>query len=115
MNLDTRSCEAALLCVAIHVYGVSFGGSVSQDFFMGRRGNPNWGRAMPLVPGIPTEFEITANRLHLMPEKYAFSRELKRWCESNFNRCYVPEWLLKEWGLKVELYFVPDPARKRVA
>ena len=25
--------------------------------------------------------------------------ELKRWCEHNRNRVYVPEWLLEAWGI----------------
>jgi hypothetical protein len=70
-----------------------------------RRGNPNWGRAMPFAPALPTQFEVTVKRLRLTPKLYTSSRELKRWCESNRNRCYVPEWLLKEWNLDVELYY----------
>ena len=60
---------------------------------MHRRGNPNWGRAMPFAPALPTEFELTLKCLRLTPQMYASSRELKRWSESNRNRCYVPEWL----------------------
>ena len=75
-----------------------------------RRGNPNWGRAMPFAPALPTEFEIIAKRLRLTPQMYASSRKLKRWCESNRNRCSVPEWLLKEWNLQVELYYGPEAA-----
>jgi hypothetical protein len=40
--------------------------------------------------------------LGLTPETYASSRELRRWCEENCDRCYVPEWLLKKWGMGVE-------------
>jgi hypothetical protein len=57
------------------------------------------------VPALPTQFELTTKRLRLTPEMYASSGELKRWCESNRNRCYVPEWLLKQWGLEVELHY----------
>jgi hypothetical protein len=28
--------------------------------------------------------------------------ELKRWCKSNRNRVYVPEWLLDEWAMPVD-------------
>jgi hypothetical protein len=80
------------------------------NFMRHRRGNPNWGRAMPFALALPTEFELTAKRLRLTPQMYASSRELKRWCESNRNRCYVPEWLLKEWNLQVELYYGPEAA-----
>jgi hypothetical protein len=79
-------------------------------FMRHRRGNPNWGRAMPFAPALPTEFELKVKRLRLAPHMYASSRELKRWCESNRNRCYVPEWLLKEWNLQVELYYGPEAA-----
>ena len=75
-----------------------------------RRGNPNWGQAMPFAPALPTEFELTVKRLRLTPQMYASSSELKRWCESNRNRCYIPEWLLKEWGIRVEINYGQDAA-----
>ena len=65
---------------------------------------------MPFAPALPTEFELTVKRLHLTPQMYASSRELKRWCEFNRNRIYVPEWLLKVWSLDVDLYYGPDVA-----
>jgi len=37
--------------------------------------------------------------------EYVASVELKRWCERNRNRLYVPEWLLKEWEIEVEAIF----------
>jgi hypothetical protein len=40
--------------------------------------------------------------LRLNHDTCVASRELRRWCEENCNRCYVPEWLLKEWGITVE-------------
>jgi hypothetical protein len=30
------------------------------------------------------------------------SEALRRWCVLNRNRCYVPEWLLKAWGIFVD-------------
>jgi hypothetical protein len=85
--------------------------SIQTEVFMShRRGNPNWGRAMAFAPALPTEFELIARRLRLTPQMYASSRELKSWCESNRNRCYVPEWLLKEWNLQVDLYYGPEAA-----
>jgi hypothetical protein len=75
-----------------------------------RRGNPNWGRPLLPVLASPTEFEITVGRLRLMPEMYAASRQLKRWCQSNRNRCYIPEWLLEEWGMDVEIGYGHDAA-----
>ncbi|MGA7293238.1 MAG: hypothetical protein WBW53_01325 [Terriglobales bacterium] len=35
----------------------------------------------------------------------ASSAELKRWCEHNRNRVYVPEWLLEAWGIQVDGIF----------
>jgi hypothetical protein len=75
-----------------------------------RRGNPNWGRPAPPAPAIATEFEIIVRQLRLIPEIYASSPELKRWCERNRNRCYVPEWLLKKWQMTVELSYGHDAA-----
>ena len=69
---------------------------------MRKRGNPNWGRPIPPTPALATEFEKRARHLHLTPEKYASSRELRLWCEQNRNRVYVPEWLLAEWGITVD-------------
>jgi hypothetical protein len=57
------------------------------------------------APILATEFERQVRRLRLSPELYAFSRELKNWCEQNRNRVYVPEWLLEEWGITVDPSF----------
>jgi len=70
-----------------------------------KRGNPNWGRPIPFIPALPTEFEMQARQLQLTAEMYMYSRELRMWCERNRNRVYVPEWLLKEWGITVEVNF----------
>lgn len=68
-------------------------------------GNPNWGKPMPLGPALATQFEIQVRQLRSTPEFYVYSAELRSWCEHNRNRCYVPEWLLEEWGITVELNF----------
>jgi hypothetical protein len=68
-------------------------------------GNPNWGRPIPFVPALPTEFELRARHLHLTAETYTSSRQLHAWCEENRNRLYVPEWLLDEWGITVDPTF----------
>jgi len=70
-----------------------------------KRGNPNWGRPISLVPALPTEFELRVKQLQLTAATYTFSRELRAWCEQNRNRCYVPEWLLEEWDITVDLNF----------
>jgi hypothetical protein len=67
-----------------------------------KRGNPNWGRPIPPLPALPTEFELQVRRLRLTKETYTSSRGLRAWCERNRNRLYIPEWLLKEWGITVE-------------
>jgi len=70
-----------------------------------KRGNPNWGRPMPPAPALPTEFELRVRHLHLTPEMYASSRELRAWCRQNRNRIYIPEWLLEEWDITVDATF----------
>ena len=72
---------------------------------MRKRGNPNWGRPILSRPALATEFELQARRLHLAPGAYAASRELRVWCQQNRNRVYIPEWLLKEWGITVDDLF----------
>lgn len=60
---------------------------------------------MPPLLALPTEFEVRVRQLQLTAGMYASSRELRAWCERNRNRCYVPEWLLGEWGITVDLNF----------
>jgi hypothetical protein len=67
-----------------------------------KRGNPTWGQRLPPVPVLVTEFEIVVRQLQLTAETYASSRELRVWCKQNRNRVYIPEWLLKEWGIEVD-------------
>jgi hypothetical protein len=69
---------------------------------MRKRGNPNWGQPAPLGPALPTEFEMQVRQLGLTVETYVYSAELRRWCERNKNRVYVPEWLLEEWRIPVD-------------
>jgi hypothetical protein len=59
---------------------------------------------------VATEFEIAVKHLHLTPDNYASSIQLRRWCERNKNRCYIPEWLLKQWGILVEVNYGVDAA-----
>ena len=67
-----------------------------------KRGNPNWGRPIPPAPALATEFELRVRYLHLTPEMYTSSIELRTWCEHHRNRYYVPEWLLEEWNITVD-------------
>jgi len=57
-----------------------------------------------------TEFQLAAKHLHLTPDKYLSSTQLREWCKRNKNRCYIPEWLLKEWGILVEVHYGVDAA-----
>lgn len=67
-----------------------------------RRGNPDWGKTVAPAPAGPSEFEKFTKQLRLTPDKYASSPALKDWCKRNRNRCYIPEWLLDEWGIGVD-------------
>jgi hypothetical protein len=68
---------------------------------MHKRDNPNWGRAGRFPPAMATAFEIQVRHLQLAPEAYVFSDQLRGWCERNRNRCYIPEWLLDAWDIRV--------------
>jgi hypothetical protein len=72
---------------------------------MGKRGNRNWGKPLEPIPALLTEFELKVASLRLRRSDYVASAELKRWCDRNRNRVYVPEWLMKEWGMHVEMNF----------
>jgi hypothetical protein len=67
-------------------------------------GNSGWssGRPATAPAASPTEFELQARRLGLTEDGYASSDQLRRWCEHNRDRCYIPEWLLKRWGIPVD-------------
>jgi hypothetical protein len=67
-----------------------------------KRGNPEWGKPLKPVNALLTEFEAEATRLGLTKEEYVASSALKRWCDHNRNRLYVPEWLLARWDMEVE-------------
>jgi len=71
-----------------------------------RRGNPNWGKPLPQSFSSPavTEFEKQIRHLKLNERNFAGSDQLRLWCEQNKNRFYVPESLLKHWGISVNPY-----------
>ena len=60
---------------------------------------------MPAAPALATEFELQVKQLRLALETYPSSRELRTRCQQNRNRIYIPEWLLKDWGITVDLGF----------
>lgn len=65
-----------------------------------RRGNHDWvsGLHVPILPTV-SEFERVVERLRLEPNEYAASDELREWAEANKDARFVPERLLKAWGL----------------
>jgi len=68
---------------------------------MPKRGNPRWGQvgAAP-APSTPSDFERLVARLKLSPDQYASSPQLRTWVERNWRQKFVPEKLLKAWGLR---------------
>jgi len=59
----------------------------------------------PAAPALATEFELRVKQLQLTLDMYPSSLELRTWCQQNRNRIYIPEWLLKEWGITVDMGF----------
>jgi hypothetical protein len=80
-----------------------------------KRGNPNWSAGLPPQPlrAAATEFEKEMRKLGLTQKTCASSSELRRWCERNKDRCYVPEWLLKEWGIDADVDVLVTVQRSR--
>ena len=64
-----------------------------------QRGNPNWGKPQLLAPQIMTAFEQTARDFNLQPEQYLRSEALRQWALRNRDSKYIPELLLKAWGI----------------
>ena len=68
-----------------------------------RSGNPNWGK--PAQSGVltptMTEFEQAVRKFKLEPDEYVNSEHLRKWVEHNRHSKYIPESLLKAWGLDV--------------
>jgi hypothetical protein len=80
-------------------------GRRGEVFMIRKRGNPNWERLFPRPTTLCTEFEMQVRHLHLAPEQYVVSAELRKWCEAHKNQYYIPEWLLKAWDIPVNPYF----------
>jgi hypothetical protein len=51
---------------------------------------------------LATAFEQQVRKLGLNERNCVASKELRKWCERNKDRCYIPEWLLREWKLRVD-------------
>jgi hypothetical protein len=63
-----------------------------------------WARERPtqMQPRLPTAFEEQLRKLGLTEQTCVASEELRQWCERNKDRCYIPEWLLKQWRITVD-------------
>ena len=57
---------------------------------------------MEAAPDVPTAFEEQVQKLGLNEQTCATSEKLRQWCQSNKDRCYIPEWLLKRWRITVD-------------
>jgi hypothetical protein len=69
-----------------------------------RRGNPNWGKPEmngAVVPTV-TEFQRVVRDFNLQPDEYINSTQLREWASRNKNSKYIPEPLLRAWGIVVE-------------
>jgi len=66
-----------------------------------QRGNPNWSKpnSFRAVPPILTAFEQTVRDFDLQPEQYLQSEALRQWARRNSNSKYIPELLLRAWGI----------------
>ena len=70
-----------------------------------KRGNPTWGKIEPYAwVALPSAFEQVVKKLHLQPDQYLGSKELRNWAKRNMGRHFVPEYLLHSW----DLHQLPD-------
>lgn len=60
---------------------------------------------MEASPNVPTAFEEQVQKLGLNEQTCATSEKLRQWCQSNKDRSYVPEWLLKRRQISVDPNF----------
>ena len=93
--------DFATVQIAQQEVGGVLSGGAGLTFMPNKRGNPNWGRPMLPSSVLCAEFEMQVRQLHLMPETYTSSAELRTWCVRNRNNFYIPEWLLDEWEIRV--------------
>lgn len=65
------------------------------------KGNPLWGRpSTGAGPASVCEFDRLVLRLGLKTkEEMIQSREVQWWVREHANRRYVPEWLLRDFGI----------------
>jgi hypothetical protein len=66
---------------------------------LGIKGNPNWGKAGGDIPVSETSFDEMARRLKLSEKEYLSSIPLKEWARKHKDSKYIPQNLLKAWGI----------------
>jgi hypothetical protein len=67
-----------------------------------KKGNPNWGKAGGDIPNTPTSFDEMVRRLKLSENEYCSSIPLKEWAQKHKDSRYVPQDLLKAWGMEAK-------------
>lgn len=70
-----------------------------------RRGNPNWGKPETIGPVQykPTAFEEAVKQLRVQPGHELRSSRLRDWARKNKGTKYIPEDMLKAWGLDQDI------------
>jgi hypothetical protein len=70
-----------------------------------------------ITPEGVSTFEYIVRHLHLSPEEYATSAELKEWVRENKDQKYVPTELLEIWrfDVNVTIYEPEKKKTKRIA
>jgi len=63
------------------------------------KGNPNWGKTGLNIPATATSFDDMVRRLKLSEEEYLSSVPLKEWAQKHKDSKYIPQDLLKAWGI----------------
>jgi hypothetical protein len=73
---------------------------------MAKRGNPNWGKPLPVGPVIPAvlAFEQAVKKLKLQPNQYVHSQRLREWVWRNKSFKFIPESLLQAWGFEMDQF-----------
>jgi hypothetical protein len=67
------------------------------------KSNSNWGKPCGDIPNTPTSFEEMVRRLKLSEKDYRSSIPLKEWAQKHKDSKYVPQDLLEEWGIVVNV------------
>jgi len=63
------------------------------------KGNPNWGKAGGDISIATTSFDEMVRRLNLSEKEYRSSTPLKEWAQKHKDSKYIPQDLLKAWGI----------------